>query len=73
MAMVPMTIDMAPFDPKSIGNSETLMHDSDTEEEIAPVIKTAERKKWLRGPGRIKKVGCTVTRWWSKIRPIQPA
>jgi len=54
------TIDMAPFDPKSIGNSETLMHDCDTEEEIAPVIKRLSEEVASRARAD-KKVGCTVT------------
>jgi DNA polymerase-4 len=53
-------IDMTPFDPKSIGNSETLMHDSDTEAEIAPVIRRLSDE--VAGRARAeKKVGYTIS------------
>jgi DNA polymerase-4 len=53
-------IDMSPFDPKSIGNSETLMHDSDTEAEIAPVIRRLSDE--VAGRARAeKKVGYTIS------------
>lgn len=53
-------IDMTPFDPKSIGNSETLMHDCDTEDEVAPVIKRLADEVAMRAKAE-RKVGYTIT------------
>jgi len=53
-------IDMAPFDPKTIGNSETLMHDCDTEDEINPVIRRLSDEVSSRAQAE-RKVGYTIT------------
>lgn len=53
-------VDVTPFDPKSIGNSETLMHDANSEEEVAPVIKRLAEEVSRRAVAD-HKVGLTVT------------
>ena len=53
-------IDMTPFDPKSIGNSETLMHDCDSFIEIESTLKSLAKEVSDRAKSQ-HKAGSTIT------------